>query len=310
MDLTNYYGGNYVDQAHTPVPSIEGKASDVFGQNSISYFETYERPIYYKGKDKEYPIEDKKAIVRTIDDEPHVLGVVGKNYQVISMKDVCEAAETEFLSALTEEELSIVQRRDRVAHYGATCIRDYIFPSIQGDVGTKSDVSFRTVIVNGYDGASSFRLYSGAIDFFCENRLVTGSFDMSVYRHTSGFSIPQMAERVRGAVDVFYKQSEVWAGWSNKNITDEDARECFETIPGISPRRVDQLLRQFHIECMSHGRTVWAMYSAATFYASQIMGDFGVRNTGGDHTEATLMNRETQINNWTKTDKFKEVTNV
>jgi hypothetical protein len=310
MRAREIYSADYVRHGdHAPVPAIEGSADEVFGANSIAYFPTYERPLYYKGRDgAEYSVDDKKAIVRMVDDEPKVLGVVGKNYKVISMEDTCNAVEEEFREALTDDELSVVQRRDRVAYYGATCIRDYVFPRVRSKhINDRSDVAFRTIIVNGFDGSSSFRLYSGAIDFFCENRLVTGSFDMTVQRHTKGFSIPYMAERVRANIDIFYKQSEQWAGWANKTITDEAARECYESIPGISERRVEQLLRQFHIECSAHGRTVWAMYSAATFFASQTKGEFGVRDTGRDHTEATLMNRENQIQKWTTTNEFLKV---
>ena len=314
MDARSLYGSDYVQAGdHAPVPAIEGTSEEVFGANSIAYFPTYERDIYYKGKTgEEFHIPSKKAIVRTMDDDegkpyPVTLGVVGKNYKVISMKDVCDAAEEQYKHTLTDHELSRVQRRDRIAHYGSTCIRDYVFPNIRTDVGKRSDVSFRSVIVNGYDGSSSFRVYSGAIDFFCENRLVTGSFDMSIYRHTGGFRIPDMADRIRASIDVFYKQSDIWAGWSDKEISNEDAKACFESIPGISERRVEQLMRQFQIECSAHGRTVWAMYSAATFFASQSKGAFGVRDTGNDHLESTLMNRENQINKWTDTDEFMKI---
>ena len=61
-----------------------------------------------------------------------------------------------------------------------------------------------------------------------------------------------------------------------KEIKDEDAKECFKAMPNISERRVQQLMRQFRIEIESHGRTVWALYSAATYYASTDNGDFSI----------------------------------
>jgi hypothetical protein len=308
MDLAQRLGSNYVDEQHKPVPSVKGTADEVFGQSSPIYFKTYERPMYYRGNlGREYQVPGKKAVIRIVDDKPHVIGVVGKNYKVISTEDVCKSVEDTFRKTLDDSELSVVQRRDRMAYNGGQCIRDYVFPNLCSRVGRYSHVAFRTVIVNGYDGTSSFKLYNGGIDFFCENRLVTGSFDMSIHRHTQGFTIPNIIDRVRGNIDVFYKQSEIWAGWSGKEITDEDARSCFESIPGISERRVDQLIRRFHMECSSHGRTVWAMYSAATFFASQTKGEFRVRDNGNDHTEATLMKREQAINLWTKTDKFARI---
>ncbi len=78
-------------------------------------------------------------------------------------------------------------------------------------------------------------------------------------------------------------------------------------MPNVSERRVAQLMHQFRIECDSHGRTVWALYSAATFYASRDGGAFTIRETGSDHKATTLMNREQQVRSWLNTDEFEKI---
>tara|TARA_Y100000296_G_C5066980_1_gene202847 strand:- start:57 stop:638 length:582 start_codon:yes stop_codon:yes gene_type:complete len=190
---------------------------------------------------------------------------------------------------------------------GGTSIRDYIFKNITVEVSEKSSLGFRAIVVNGYDGSSSFKFYHGAIDFFCINGMVTGSYDMIIKRHTSGLQVPQLTSRLRSSIDIFYKQAETWKKWAGKEITDEDAEDCFSTMPNISDRRVQQLMRQFAIECTSHGRTVWALYSAATFYASSDHGEFSIRETNSDHKASTLMNREQQVRSWLNTDKFEQL---
>jgi hypothetical protein len=66
-------------------------------------------------------------------------------------------------------------------------------------------------------------------------------------------------------------------------------------------------MRQFLIECQSHGRTVWALYSAATYYATSNAGEFAVRETNNDHTATTLLNREQQIRSWINSDQFQQI---
>lgn len=285
-----------------------------FPSESELYFGVWERPVYFKGRPHAessgayYACPDNKAIVRMWNDEPKQIGMVGKNYKLLHNKELFHGIESTFCETMSQTELDKASCRDRVSHYGGTSIRDYIFPSIKADIGSaKSDIAFRVIVINGYDGSSSFKFYSGAIDFFCENGMVSGVFDMTVRRHTAGLTIPRLTGRLRKSIDIFYKQADTYKHWVGKVISDEDAQECFKAMPSVSERRVEQLMRQFHIECLSHGRTVWALYSAATFYSSFSGGEFAVRETGTDHTAATLMNRERQVRSWLNTDEFERI---
>ncbi|KKM27244.1 hypothetical protein LCGC14_1576580, partial [marine sediment metagenome] len=205
-------------------------------------------------------------------------------------------------------EIHGVTRQDNISHMGSTCIRDYIFPGINVDIlSTRSEIAFRTIVINGYDGSSSFKFYHGAIDFFCTNGMVSGVYDMTVRRHTKGLTIPSLTDKLRKSIDIFYKQADQWKHWVGKVICDEDAEECFKAMPNVSKLRVAQLMHQFKIECDSHGRTVWALYSAATLYASRDDGTFSIRETGSDHKAITLMNREQQVRSWLNTEEFEKI---
>jgi len=135
-------------------------------------------------------------------------------------------------------------------------------------------------------------------------QMVTGSYDMITKRHTSGLQIPKLTDKLRMSIDIFYKQAEQWKHWMGKEISNEDAKTCFEAMPNISERRVEQLMRQFKIEVSTHGRTVWALYSAATYYATSNEGQFAVRTTAQDHAASTLINREQQVRSWQNTEQF------
>ena len=303
VNIAERFGGDTVDDNHNPIAS-----HSIFGQDSPLYFPIYEADLEFKGRKDNYPCNSHKAIIRMDGDTPQQVGIVGKNYKVVKMQDLCHTAEEQFMSAMTDDELKDCKVSESMAYHGGMLFKQYVFPNIHADLpDSPSGVSFRSIIINAYDGSSSFRFYNGAIDFFCFNGLVMGTFDMVVQRHTSGFSIPKFGDRVRAAIDIFFKQSETFGQWVGKDISDEEAQTVYEAIPSVSERRVQQLMRQFRIDCQTHGRTVWALYSAATYYASHTDGEFKVRDTKNDHTAATMINRERDILNWTNTDEFKRI---
>ena len=282
---------------------------EAFSEESPLYFDVWERPAYFKGNGDKYYLDPKhKHIVRMWDDEPISIGTVGTKFKLLKNKELGEGIEQTFMETLSKEELHGVQRRDAVSYLGATCIRDYIFPNIKVDINSRrSNVSFRVITINGYDGSSSFKFYHGAIDSFCTNGMVTGSYDMITRKHTSGLTIPSLTEKLRRSIDIFYKQAEQWKHWVGKEISDESAEQCYKAMPNISERRVQQLMRQFQIETGPHCRTVWALYSAATYYASTDHGDFSIRETESDHKASTLMNREQQVRSWLNTEEFVQI---
>lgn len=278
---------------------------NVMNPESPLFFEVYERPLSFRGKSGEYyDSPNHKAIVRMKDGEPIQIGMVGKNYKVIKMRELCESVEDELRNGLNPTVFQGVQVHDRTAYHGGICIRQYVFPSTKISVGNHSRVAFRTVIVNGYDGASSFKMYSGAIDFFCENGMVSGSYDMIVARHSAGLTIPKVASILNRSIEVFHTQANTWRKWVWKKITTDDARECFKSMPNVSDRRVEQLVHLYKIETERHGNTIWAMYSAATFFASHDKGDFAVRDTGRDHLASTLLQREKDVQLWQESESF------
>lgn len=297
------------------VTTLHPQTPEAFSNESELYFDVWERPCYFSGQvgvhsklNKFYEDPNHKHIVRMWNDKPISIGMVGKNYKLLKNRDLFTGIEDTFMESLTKEELNGVSRRDSISYMGGTCIRDYIFPNIRADINSRqSDIAFRAIVINGYDGSSSFKFYHGAIDFFCTNGMVTGSYDMIVKRHTSGLQVPRLTDRLRDSINIFYKQSEQWSKWVGKEMCDEDAEECFKAMPNVSERRVQQLMRQFLIECQSHGRTVWALYSAATFYASSDHGEFSIRETNSDHKASTLMNREQQVRSWLNTDEFEKI---
>ena len=285
---------------------------NVFPQSSELYFEAHESPLYtptnsFDGQQFKR-IDTHKALSRYSNTNQRMhLAVVGKKYKVVQNKELFQAVEEQFTKALSRAELRDVYVTDSMAYNGRLCVRDYTFKNVKCHlpVGSKSNVSFRTVVVNGF-GGSSIKIMSGAIDFFCMNGMINGQYDTTYGKHTSGLKIGNIVSKIQRSVDVFYRQADVWAQWMGKSISDDDA-ETFLSLH-FSSRMADKLLRQFHIEAMAHGRTVWALYSALTYYATHDAGDFQVRKTQQDHTAATMLTRERQVMRCVETQEFKQLT--
>ncbi len=290
------------------VPLHNVDTSTIFHADSSIFFPVWEFPLQFKGRTGSYDVPSHKAIVRDRDGVPAVLGVVGKNYQIITTKEVCQAAENEFRSAMTPEQLHGARVTDKTAYYGSLCIRDYQFPSINVDIdGKGSTARFRTIVTNGYDGSTSLKIYTGAIDGFCTNGMVTGAFDLIAKRHTKGVELPKLAERIRANIKIFYTEAEKWKKWAKKEITRDMAKDVFDAMPAASERLTNKLLRQFDIECLSRGKNVWALFSAATYYATYAEGEFSLRSTDNDHSASTMLGREMQVRRWTKTEAFTKI---
>lgn len=294
----------------TNVVPLQPHLNRYFPQESDLYFPIWERPVAFLGKDG-YPYKNPKykAIVRISQpsNKPIQIGMVGHNYKVLRMKDLCTQIEKQLTESLEHKELDRVKVVDQISYNGAMLFRQYIFRNLKVDISDRSDSMFRVIVVNSYDGSTCFKMYCGSINSYCSNGQISGIYDMYIKRHTSGLAIPNLVDRIRSSIDVFFNQAETFKKWVGKTITDEEAREVFEAIPNVSERRINQLMVHFDMEKKDHGSTVWALYNAATFYASHNEGLFSIKDTTNDTTAATLLNREKQISRWEKSEQFQQL---
>lgn len=289
---------------------------DGFEESPLN-FKAYEMPAYAKGKNGMYLVPDVKHIARQDPknaNEPLVLGTVGKDYKMIQNADLFRTIDDALTHNCTSAELAGIKIRDRISYGGAWCMREYVFLNIKTaiDAGYAthykgSDVGFRIVASHAFDGSSSVKMLSGAIDFYCTNGVVTGEFDQFVQRHTSGLALPKIGNRLRANIDIFWKQAEVFRAWAKKELTDEVVKQLIAALPGMSDRRAALLFGRWQYEAADRGPTVWALHSALTFFASHNSEAFPIRNTGDDHEAVTLNKRALQVKNWIDHPSFQHV---
>jgi len=290
------------------VVPLKPSPNTYFPQDSELYFDVWERPVAFLGAEgKPYENPNYKAVVRMIGNDPVQIGMVGRGYKVLRMKPLCQKIESEMCKAMGHTELQDVKVKDQIAYHGSMLFRQYIFPKLKVDITGRSDSTFRVIIGNSYDGSSTFKMYSGSINSFCTNGQIDGIFDMVAKRHTSGLSIPNMADMIRKSIDVFFNKAETYIQWVDKRINSTQAEIAIKAIPNISELKAGRILDQYFEEVLEHGPNVWALYNAATYYASHDDGAFEVRDTANDTTAAVLLNREKQIRGWEKTEEFQQL---
>ncbi len=265
-----------------------------FPQESKLYFTAVERPLFWQGKRTLFvDVPTHKMLLRAENGNPIQLAVVGKGYQVVQNQVLFQTIEEQFMHAFDANELLDVRVWDYMSYGGRVCLREYQFPNVRCNIGGgASQIAFRTIVKNGF-GGSSIVLYMGAIDFFCTNGMIGGQFDCVYARHTKGLQISNITDRIRRAIDVFYKQADIWRGWRGKTITELQAMEFFEAK--FSERLAKKLWHQYLIDVHVHGPNMWALYSAMTYYASHDEGQFETRKTGVDHSAVTMLKREEQV---------------
>lgn len=269
------------------------RSSVVDQQSSVLDFHAYERNCFFMGKDDTPYDTDSKALVRMIGDAPKCLAVVNKTYKVVQNKELFDAIHCGLSAGLSATEIRTAQIKDRIAYGGRQCFREYIFPDIAIESPERDTIAFRVIIQNGF-GTGAIKLYAGAIDFFCTNGLVLGEYTSLYAKHTSGVNISNFEQTVRGAVDLFWKHREFYNELAGKKIiSDAEVSKFLEDRFG--ERLGTKLFAQFLNEAKVRGNTLWALYSALTYYSSHVDATFTLRNTGQDHAAATMMKREHDV---------------
>ncbi len=280
--------------------------SDPFGDLGMLDFPVTQRDLaFYDGSDSYRGVGTHKAVVRTDNNREDLLGVVGIDYQIVPNDAFFGAVETAFTDQMRPDYLDSAQVMDRISRNGAFSLREYRFPALKVDVGGAT-VAYRAFAWNTYDGTGSVKLCHGAIDFFCTNGMVFGEYSTLSRRHTAGFNMPNFERFVTKGLEDWQKNARRLEVWAATTITRAQAEQCIRDLPGVSDRKAERLLDQYDVERSDRGASVWALYSALTYYATHNdeKAGFRVRRTGNDNEAETLAKREIQVSAWTRSNAF------
>ena len=263
------------------------------------------RRLAWEGRDGTHkPVGSHHALIRLTEDGrgADVLNVVSSTYKLVHNRELFGVVEDTLTREMPASAINGVMVKDKVAYNGKSCWREYVFPGLASDIGAKSKIAFRVIVQNGY-GGSALRVLAGAIEFWCSNGMVRGSYDTAYYKHTSGLQIERMGETVTRSIDTYAESVREWREWTRKPVTREQTMDLFKAI-AKSPSHFDKLSEHWMRERESRGSTLWAAYSTLTYYASHNDGSFALRRSNTDNADAIMMQRELDVSNWTQHEAF------
>ena len=160
---------------------------------------------------------------------------------------------------------------------------------------SETELKFRVGISNTFDGNGSVRVFAGAYDQVCENGMCIGELVKQLARHTAGFTPGKFSQFISTEMELYLIRARDFQRWADTELNPELAENVLNAA-GLSERRTAAMLDQFALESQSRGASIWALYSALTFYASHNSNRFGVRNSDNvDNAGATLEQREREV---------------
>ena len=285
----------------------------LFPVNEDLFFETRMEPVYARVKDDTGYIVDPtlnryvlgpragefSAVYRNDTDDCLGMHKHG-SYTLVNNKPFFTGIEEKLTEYFTEDELRGVKVKDSISHSGSSCIREYRFNNIKHVIETdrhSTEVSFRVIGWNCFDGSTKATIVYGNIDAFCTNGLISGQYEATSRKRTSGFFLDSFVQRMDSGLEQYAVEMKKLQRYAETIISMRLAIEFFLTLK-TSDRNKERLQQRFAIEAATRGQNLWAVVSTLTNYASHTDGRFPVRDTGSNHEGVTLMTRQAQVNKW------------
>jgi hypothetical protein len=185
--------------------------------------------------------------------------VVKSGYKLVTNREVLEA----LTPILAPYPVDVVTYFDRD---GAKSYIDVRFREVSRSF-SGSAINFRAIFWNGY-GGSSFGVKIGAINAFCTNGMISGQYETTYRRHTSGLDASVAREWLAKGLKDWDVVVDTWRRWQRIEIGPDqidnavadmtDNRQHQDKMRGVL---LDKYLPKY-------GSTVFSLYQTLTDYAS------------------------------------------
>ena len=225
------------------------------------------------GQAIDVPTKLQRAVVRT--DTNQILGTHGSKYSIKThsnvVDEVLDAVEAANLSQ--DWDHSVETFANGAQMRGTIRFNDLVMEPAKDDY-----VRFDVRYWNSYDGSWSIQIVGEGIRQWCLNGCTTADSVSKTFRkHTSGVNIKQEAGKLQTALDMFFKQKNVWQQYMSIGVSDNCVTALFEetlaSYPGryegrINHKQMEVLVRKWDDEKQFLGSNLWAAYNTATWWAS------------------------------------------
>lgn len=217
-------------------------------------FSTELRPMVTCNGEK---IPDRMAVVRT--DTNKVLGVVGKDYKVVSHSKVIE----------TFDRVDILSRKKvDVCKDGAVLVAQYELKEgrsvLYADVKVGDTVSFGLRVFNSMNYESGVGFELNALRLVCKNGMtVPRAIAKLSFRHFQGLDVARFTELIQEKTREIEPTVETWKRWLEIKPSPERVTAFFEDI-NVGKRLTEKLYERAIESVRETG--VWGLYQVFTHY--------------------------------------------
>lgn len=232
------------------------------------------------------------AIIR--EDKNLILAVHGNRYKLIDNETVLDGIDKMIAKTQTLDTNGLIIE-DQESYQGGRMIRSYIFPEHKVVIGEGDETQLRINVVNSYDGACNFNVTTGGFRLVCANGMVIGeSFGQYRNRHSSGFNVEFMQDRIAASIQNFQHAGEQWKVWASTNVTDQQAYKIIDKLCDNvrTHGKLRANLEKFWLEEKAKlGANYWALFNALTYWSTH----YEVQDRIKDNKSAIVLERERRV---------------
>jgi hypothetical protein len=254
-------------------------------------------------------VQDKKYVINDVTGE--YLGVVGHNFSCADHRPFFQGVEDAMTENLDSSQLDDAKVTWRSARNNSWGMMDITLPNVQRTIVSdkhQTTVNQRFIALHAIDGSCSNQVYYGAIDTFCTNGMITGDYDKVRRKNSSNFSMDRFIDELKNSRRDFDTQMDKFQQWAFSPIGKFDIKAMLDSLMG-SESKSEKMFGLYKQEVSKRGKTVFALYSAFTNYASYAdeRNGFRMRNTGNDTQAQTMWLREQEVAKWIASPQFKQL---
>lgn len=266
-------------------------------------FVAYSKPLYHRDeKLSSHRINGYKGIWREKNTREIMLGVVGSKYKIIQNYELFSCVE-DTLRKIFGDNYDVTVKDETVSD-GASVLRQYVVKSTMRELDQfcRSNIAFRVIARNAFNGSASATVLAGAIDFFCTNGTILGEFDRLINAHSTNLNTDRLSEFIRNAYAEFGRDFEFNQKLLGTRCTRKHALRLLEKLADTEKFK-DNIGKALDDNIVHHGWNLWAVQSTATWWSSTREAGWANPNGEAATNNAPLRRLERQklVRAWAKT---------
>jgi len=213
----------------------EGTGSNIISRpphiTGVDFPRVEEKPLHYTvneyGINKTIKVDGSRALINP--DTGNMYSIVSDRYQTIPYRDSLEMVED---AIQNNSEFGTFERTVDFMQGGGRMLAKYRFTDHLIPIGDDNDLVNPEIYVRrSYDTTWGFVLLFGAFRWVCSNGLVVGEKVLNYkHKHTTGLNQNSLLEDLKGSMDKFAVQADIWRTWLDRMTTPNDYERVMGTL--------------------------------------------------------------------------------